>query len=37
MIVTHISIGSPLEEKIGYSRAVVVDWWVLVTCTTGYD
>jgi hypothetical protein len=37
MIVTHISIGPPLEEKIGYSRAVVVDCWVFVTCTTGYD
>jgi hypothetical protein len=37
MIVTHISIGPPLEEKIGYSRAVVVDCLVVAACTTGYD
>lgn len=33
----HISTGSPFEEKIGYSRAVVVDGWVFVAGTTGYD
>ncbi len=33
----HISTGSPFERDIGYSRAVVVDGWVLVAGTTGYD
>ncbi|MBN2906970.1 MAG: RidA family protein [Rhodobacteraceae bacterium] len=33
----HISTGSPFEEKIGYSRAVVCDGWVFVAGTTGYD
>ena len=33
----HISPGSPFEEKIGYSRAVVADGWVFVAGTTGYD
>lgn len=33
----HISTGSPFEEKIGYSRAVVADGWVFVAGTTGYD
>ena len=33
----NISSGSEFEEKIGYSRAVVVDNWVLVSGTTGYD
>lgn len=37
MSVTHISTGSPFEEKIGYSRAVVADGWVFVAGTTGYD
>ena len=37
MTVTHISTGSPFEEKIGYSRAVVADGWVFVAGTTGYD
>lgn len=32
-----ISTGSPFEEKIGYSRAVVCDGWVFVAGTTGYD
>ena len=32
-----ISSGSPLEAKIGYSRAVVEDGWVFVSGTTGYD
>lgn len=35
--VRHISTGSPFEEKIGYSRAVVADGWVFVAGTTGYD
>ncbi len=33
----HISTGSPFEAQIGYSRAVVVDGWVFVSGTTGYD
>ena len=33
----HISTGSPFEEQIGYSRAVVADGWVFVAGTTGYD
>lgn len=33
----HISTGSPFEEKIGYSRAVVADGWVFVAGTTGYN
>ncbi|CAM4023395.1 RidA family protein [Palleronia rufa] len=32
-----ISTGSPFEERIGYSRAVVSDGWVCVAGTTGYD
>lgn len=36
-MVRHISTGSPFEEKIGYSRAVVADGWVFVAGTTGYD
>lgn len=32
-----ISTGSPFEERIGYSRAVVCDGWVFVAGTTGYD
>ena len=32
-----ISTGSPFEEQIGYSRAVVEDGWVFVAGTTGYD
>ena len=35
--VRHISTGSPFEERIGYSRAVVADGWVFVAGTTGYD
>ncbi|MCK0097587.1 RidA family protein [Yoonia sp. F2084L] len=37
MSVRHISTGSPFEEQIGYSRAVVADGWVFVAGTTGYD
>ncbi|MFT5343266.1 MAG: enamine deaminase RidA (YjgF/YER057c/UK114 family) [Paracoccaceae bacterium] len=37
MPVRHISSGSPFEEQIGYSRAVVSDGWVFVAGTTGYD
>ncbi len=37
MVVRHISTGSPFEERIGYSRAVVADGWVFVAGTTGYD
>lgn len=36
-MVQYISTGSPFEAKIGYSRAVVVDGWVFVAGTTGYD
>ena len=33
----RITTGSPFEERIGYSRAVVCDGWVFVAGTTGYD
>jgi len=33
----RISQGSPFEEKIGYSRAVVDGRWVFVAGTTGFD
>ncbi|GII64276.1 hypothetical protein Skr01_43610 [Sphaerisporangium krabiense] len=32
-----ISSGSAFEKAIGYSRAVVVDGWVHVSGTTGFD
>lgn len=32
-----ISSGSSLEATVGYSRAVVVDEWVFVAGTTGFD
>ncbi|HWM32682.1 MAG TPA: RidA family protein [Pseudolysinimonas sp.] len=32
-----ISSGSSFEEQIGYSRAVVVGDWVMVSGTTGFD
>ena len=37
MSLRHITTGSPFEEQIGYSRAVVADGWVFVAGTTGYD
>jgi enamine deaminase RidA (YjgF/YER057c/UK114 family) len=33
----RISSGSTFEATIGYSRAVVLDGWVFVSGTTGYD
>lgn len=33
----HISTGSPFEETIGYSRAVVKAGWCFVSGVTGYD
>jgi enamine deaminase RidA (YjgF/YER057c/UK114 family) len=32
-----ISSGSPFEEQLAYSRAVVQDDWVFVSGTTGFD
>ena len=33
----RISSGSPFEEDLAYSRAVVCDDWCFVAGTTGYD
>ena len=37
MIGERIYSGHPNEEKVGYARAAVVDGWVLVSGTTGFD
>ena len=34
---TLISSGSPFEEQIAYSRAVVQGDWIFVSGTTGFD
>ncbi len=34
---TLISSGSPFEEQIAYSRAVVDGEWIFVSGTTGFD
>jgi enamine deaminase RidA (YjgF/YER057c/UK114 family) len=34
---TLIGSGSPFEEQIGYSRAVVDGEWIFVSGTTGFD
>ncbi len=33
----RISSGSPFEEKMAYSRAIVAGNWVFVSGTTGFD
>ena len=37
MIGKRIYSGFPSEENVGYARAVVVDDWVFVSGTTGFD
>jgi enamine deaminase RidA (YjgF/YER057c/UK114 family) len=37
MIGKRIYSGHPNEEKVGYARAAVVDDWVFVSGTTGFD
>ncbi len=37
MTVKRISTGSPFEEKIGYSRAIIKGDWCFVSGVTGYD
>lgn len=37
MIGRRIFSGHPNEERVGYARAVVVDGWVFVSGTTGFD
>ena len=32
-----VSSGSPFEEQIGYSRAVIDGDWIFVSGTTGFD
>ena len=37
MIGQRIFSGHPNEERVGYARAAVVDGWVFVSGTTGFD
>ncbi|MEO1021034.1 MAG: RidA family protein [Bacteroidota bacterium] len=37
MMNNRLSSGSPFEEKIGYSRAVVDENYIFISGTTGYD
>ena len=37
MIGERIYSGHPNEERVGYARAAVVDGWVFVSGTTGFD
>jgi enamine deaminase RidA (YjgF/YER057c/UK114 family) len=37
MIGERIYSGHPNEEKVGYARAAVVDGWVFISGTTGFD
>jgi enamine deaminase RidA (YjgF/YER057c/UK114 family) len=37
MIGKRIFSGHPNEDRVGYARAVVIDGWVLVSGTTGFD
>jgi enamine deaminase RidA (YjgF/YER057c/UK114 family) len=37
MIGKRIFSGHPNEERVGYARAAVVDGWVFVSGTTGFD
>jgi len=37
MTIRRITSGSEFEARIGYSRAVIVDGWVFVSGTTGFD
>ena len=37
MIGTRIFSGFPKEEEVGYARAAIVDDWVFVSGTTGFD
>jgi len=37
MIGTRIYSGFPKEEEVGYARAAIVDDWVFVSGTTGFD
>jgi enamine deaminase RidA (YjgF/YER057c/UK114 family) len=37
MIGERIFSGFPKEEEVGYARAAIVDGWVLVSGTTGFD
>jgi enamine deaminase RidA (YjgF/YER057c/UK114 family) len=37
LIGSRIFSGFPKEEEVGYARAAVVDGWVYVSGTTGFD